>query len=235
MIINPHFQGTKGIRMNNRLKILIACALVALVVVPTSLMAQTAPATSVFNYPGAGVICAGDVWESFLPQGTTPNYGEVGSPALGVRRFVQMGNFDRGWTTPSTHFPSAFPITPYWFKDMWALVYDPDTTWNRITILGSNNPSFFPISAGPSGSYSNFAQLTYKSTLNGVADRKYTIDPYWADGLIHTPRFPRPSDAETARDPGRHNRCFVWKAARSCPVPHRTRHDRRPRSVPHPA
>jgi hypothetical protein len=171
--------------MNNRLKILIACALVALVVVPTSLVAQTAPATSVFNYPGAGVICAGDVWESFLPQGTTPNYGEVASAgSLGVRRFVQMGNFDRGWTTPSSHFPSAFPITPYWFKDMWALVYDPDTTWNRITILGAANPSFFPISAGSSGNYSNFAQLTYKSTLNGVADRKYNIDPYWADGTL---------------------------------------------------
>jgi len=169
--------------MDNRLKLMIAVALLALVVVPTSLMAQSAPATSVFNYPGAGVICAGDVWESFLPQGTTPNYGEVAAAgSLGVRRLLQMGNFDRGWTTPATHFPSAFPITPYWFKTAEAVVYDPDTTWNRGP--ASSNPSFFPISAGPTGTYSNFALLTYKSTLNGATDptRKYSIDPYFVDG-----------------------------------------------------
>ena len=171
--------------MNNRLKIMIACVLLALVIVPTSLMAQTAPATSVFNYPGAGVIQAGDVWESFLPQGTTPNYGEVASAAsLGVRRFVQMGNFDRGWTTPSTHFPSAFPITPYWFKDAWVLAYEPDSTWNRGPV--ASNPSFFAAAAenGGTANYSYFANMTYKSTLNGATDpaRKYSIDPYFVDG-----------------------------------------------------
>jgi hypothetical protein len=164
---------------------MIACALVALAVVPTSIFAQTAPATSVFNYPGAGVICAGDVWESFLPQGSTPNYSEVAAAAsLGVRRLIQMGNFDRGWTTPATHFPNAFPITPYWLKDSFVLVYDPDTTWNRGP--ASTNPSFFAISAanGGTANYSNFAQLTYRSTLAGAADpnRKGSIDPYFVDG-----------------------------------------------------
>ena len=171
--------------MNNRLMLMIAVALLALAIVPASLLAQSAPATSVFNYPGAGVICNGDVWESFLPQGTTPNYGEVGTAAtLGVRRFIHMGNFDRGWTTPGTHWPSAFYMTPYWLKDSWVLVYDPDSTWNRGPV--SANPSFFAISAenGGQANYSYFAQLTYKSTLNGATDatRKYSIDPYYVDG-----------------------------------------------------
>ena len=171
--------------MNNRLKIVIACALAALVIVPASLMAQTITPTTVFNYGGGGVICAGDVWESFLPEGTTPYYGEASTAAsLGVRTFVRMGNFDRAWSTPATNYPSAFPITPYWNKDAWVLVYDPDTTWNRGP--ASTNPSFFPISAANSGTanYSNFAQLTYKSTLAGATDptRKYFTDPYWADG-----------------------------------------------------
>ena len=39
--------------MNNRLKILIACALLALVIVPTSLMAQVITPTTVVNYGGA--------------------------------------------------------------------------------------------------------------------------------------------------------------------------------------
>ncbi len=180
--------------MKNRLKILIACSLLALVIVPTSLLAQTAPATSVFNYPGAGVIQAGDVWESFLPQGTgittTPvsgvGYGEAGTAAtLGIRRFIQMGNFDRGWTTPATHWPAAFYMTPYWLKDNWVLVYDPDTTWNRGP--ASANPSFFAIAAPITGAnYSNHAQLTFKSTLAGASDatRRYSIEPYFVDGTL---------------------------------------------------
>jgi hypothetical protein len=174
--------------MNNRLKIVIACALVALVVVPESLMAQQAiTPTTVFNYGGGGVICAGDVWESFLPEGTTPTSSEAGTAStLGVRSFFRMGNFDRAWSTPGTHFPAAFPITPYWLKDAWVLVHEPDTTWNRGP--ASSNPSFFGISAenGGSANYSFFAQLTYKSTLNGANDptRRYFIDPAWADGTL---------------------------------------------------
>ncbi|MBI5471826.1 MAG: hypothetical protein HY961_05725 [Ignavibacteriae bacterium] len=180
--------------MNNRIKLQIACVLVALVIVPMSLLAQTAPATSVFNYPGAGVIQAGDTWESFLPQGTgvttAPvsgiNYSEVSTaPTLGVRRLIQMGNFDRGWTTPATHWPAGFPITPYWLKDAFGLVYDPDTTWNRSTIGGTANPSYFAIAnAYPGATYSNFAYLTFKSTLNGAGDptRRYSVEPYFVDG-----------------------------------------------------
>ena len=172
--------------MNNRLKFMIACALVVLAIVPLSLMAQVIPPTTVFNYGGAGVICAGDVWESFLPEGTTPYYGEATTAAtLGVRTFFRMGNFDRSWTTPGTHWPAGFPITPYWNKDGWVLVYDPDSTWNTNVPAGSN-PSFFAASAerGGTANFSYFAQLTYKSTLNGAgeAGRKYFKDPYWADG-----------------------------------------------------
>jgi len=145
------------------------------------------PANSVVNYPGAGVIQAGDVWDSFLPQGYGPNYSEVSTAAtLGVRRFLQMGNFDRGWSTPATHWPAAFPMTPYWIKDCYVLVYDPDSTWNRGPI--SSNPSFFQVSAerGGTANYSCFAQLTYKSTLNGVNDpaRHYSIEPYFVDGAV---------------------------------------------------
>jgi len=143
------------------------------------------PANSVVNYPGAGVIQAGDVSESFLPQGTTPNYNEVSTAAtLGVRRLLSMGNFDRNWTTPATHYPAAYPLTPYWEKSAAVLVYDPDTTWNRGP--ASSNPSFFTVAAGPSGNYSCFAQLTYRSTLNGASNtaRHYSTEPYFVDGAL---------------------------------------------------
>jgi hypothetical protein len=173
-------------RMNNRLMLWIACALLALVIVPTSVPAQTAPATSCFGYPGAGVISAGDVWESFLPQGYGPNYGEATTYAtLGTRRFIHMGNFDRGWTTPATHWPIAFPITPYWLKDNWVLVFDPDTNWNRGP--SSSNPSFYSeTELYPGARYNCAAELTYKSTLNGATDggRHYSVEPYFVDGTL---------------------------------------------------
>jgi len=177
-------------RMNNRLKILIACALLALVIVPMSLLAQTAPATSAFNYAGAGVIQAGDIWDSFLPQGmgiTGPtvsgvNYEEAATAAaLGVRRFLQMGNFDRAWSTPASNWPSAFYMTPYWGRSGWVTVYDPDTTWNRGP--ATTNPNFFALAAPiANANYNIHGQLTYKSTLAGATDptRRYSIEPYFA-------------------------------------------------------
>ena len=141
---------------------------------------------SVANYPGAGVMQAGDAWESFLPQGYGPNSTEATTAAtLGVRRFIQMGNFDRNWSTPATHWPAAFYMTPYWLKDNWVTVYDPDTTWNRGP--STSNPSFFIGSrAYPGANYSNHAQLTYKSTLNGASDpaRHYSVEPYFVDGTL---------------------------------------------------
>ncbi len=172
--------------MNNQMSIWITCAFLTLVIVPMSALGQTAPATSVYNYPGAGVIQAGDVWESFLPQGYGPNYSEASSaPTLGVRRFVQMGNFDRNWSTPATHWPAAFYMTPYWWKDNWVTVYDPDTTWNRGP--ASENPSYFPdADLFPGRNYNLAAQLTYKSTLTGASDptRHYSIEPYFVDGTL---------------------------------------------------
>jgi hypothetical protein len=55
------------------------CAIgLASVIIASAAWAQPGtPANSVVNYPGAGVIQAGDVSESFLPQGTTPYYGEA--------------------------------------------------------------------------------------------------------------------------------------------------------------
>ena len=74
-----------------------ASLLLLFVTIPPMIFAQTAPATSVANYPGAGVIQAGDAWESFLPQGTTPSYSDAGTyTTLGYRNFIRVGNFDRG-------------------------------------------------------------------------------------------------------------------------------------------
>jgi hypothetical protein len=128
----------KGLKMNWLRATL--CAMSAAVISWTAWGQPGTPATSVVGYPGAGVIQAGDTWESFLPQCFGPNYSETATAATnGVRRMMQMGNFDRSWTTPSTHWPAAFPITPYWYKNVFGHVFDPDTTWNPSIISGHTN------------------------------------------------------------------------------------------------
>ena len=163
-----------------------ACCSIAVLTMSWSASAQPGtPATSVVGYPGAGVIQAGDASESFLPQCFGPNYQENGvASTRGVSHVIQLGNFDRNWTTPGTHWPAAFPLTPYWYKNVMGQVFDPDTNWNRATMVGQPNNSYYAVAAPPGAQYSNFANLTYRSTLNGANDpnRTYSIEPYFVDG-----------------------------------------------------
>ncbi|MGA3245976.1 MAG: hypothetical protein ABSE41_15270 [Bacteroidota bacterium] len=167
--------------MTRQKELLVAILALLFAVVPASLFAQTAPATSTVNYPGGGVIQAGDCWESFLPMSFTPSYSDVGTyTTLGFRNFIRMGNFDRAWSTPATHWPNAWFYTNYWYKNAFAGAFDPDPTFCPTQIGGKANPSYFSATAGGN----NYAQLTYMSTVIGGTDaaRHYTIEPYWVDG-----------------------------------------------------
>jgi hypothetical protein len=168
--------------MTRQRELLFAILALLLVVVPASLFAQTAPATSTVNYPGGGVIQAGDTWESFLPMSFgTGSYSDAGTYAtLGFRNFIRLGNFDRAWSTPATHWPAAWFYTNYWYKNAWAGVYDPDPNFCPSTVAGKPNPSYF----SPTSGGTNYAQLTYMPTVIGGTDasRHYTIEPYWVDG-----------------------------------------------------
>jgi hypothetical protein len=158
-----------------------------LALLPASLRAQTAKATSVFNFPGAGVIQAGDIWESMLPENSDVGYyGEpLNTGTLGRRMFVRMGNFDRSWTTPNSNWPNAYPIIGYWNKELYVSVHDTSSTFNPATIGGVANPSYFAGDKATEGAWSNFAGLSYKPTVVGATDatRNYTIEPYYTDAL----------------------------------------------------
>lgn len=167
--------------MTRQKGLLVAILALLFAVAPVSLFAQTAPATSTVNYPGGGVIQAGDTWESFLPMSFTPSYSDAGTyTTLGYRNFLRLGNFDRSWSTPGTHWPAAWFYTNYWYKNAWAGAYDPDPTFNPTLIGGKANPSYFSAASGGN----NYAQITYMPTLQGASDatRHYTVEPYWVDG-----------------------------------------------------
>ena len=170
--------------------LLTTIAICVLVMLPFVATSQTT-----VGYAGGGVIQAGDVWESFLPQGFVPSYSDAGIyTTQGWRTFLRMGNFDRGWSTPGTHWPAAYPMTPYWFKNAMVFVYDTSATLNPEKIGGVANPSYIA-AARPTGTtnlWSNFSQLTYSEKLQGAVAqvgatikagaRNYTKEPYWVDG-----------------------------------------------------
>jgi hypothetical protein len=169
--------------MTRQRGLLLATLALLLVVVPASLFAQTAPATSTVNYPGGAAIIAGDLWDSWLPMGFTPaaQGGDAAtSGTLGYRVFIRSGNFDRGWSTPMSHWPAAWWYTNYWYKSAWIGAYDPDPTFNPTQINGAANPSY--ISATATGN--NYGQVQYKPTLLGGTDptRKYSLEPWYVDG-----------------------------------------------------
>jgi hypothetical protein len=176
--------------IKNQRTLLLTIAVCVFALIPLAASGQTT-----IGYAGGGVIQAGDVWESFLPQGFVPSYSDAGTyTTLGWRTFLRMGNFDRGWSTPGTHWPAAYSYTPYWLKNAQVFVYDTSSTFNPEKIGGLANPSYFA-AARPTGTtnlWSNFAQLTYSEKLSGAvaqvgttiktSARNYTKEAWWVDG-----------------------------------------------------
>jgi hypothetical protein len=152
---------------------LVAAAVIALLILaPSVSYAQPGTAAnSVVGFPGAGVIQAGDLSDSFLPEAFGPFYSEGGTFATeGARQFIRFGNFDRAWSTPNAHWPAAFHWTIFWGHYMHAQVFHPDTLFN---------PTKRGVAAPATG---NWGQVTYKPGIVGDnATNKYSVEPYWVD------------------------------------------------------
>ncbi|MEW6510964.1 MAG: hypothetical protein AB1428_08415 [Bacteroidota bacterium] len=150
-----------------------ALAVALVLLLPCAALAQPGtPANSVIGFPGAGVLQAGDLWDSFLPQAFGPYYGEGATyPTQGARQFIRFGNFDRGWSTPNAHWPAAFHWTIFWSHYMHAQVFHADSNFN---------PTKQGVAAPATG---NWGQVTYKpGVLGDGAPRKYSVEPYFVDG-----------------------------------------------------
>jgi hypothetical protein len=126
-------------------------------------------------WPGSGVMVAGELWDSFLPPNAGPYYSEVGMPLTST--FLRIGNFDRAWTTPTHMWPGGWPFGMFWGKGMYLTEYNPDSSWNPLTLAGSPNPARHPV-AGP-----KYAFGSYQSTVIGANDplRNYTRETRWTD------------------------------------------------------
>ena len=126
-------------------------------------------------WPGAGVMVAGELWDSFLPPNAGPYFNEAGLPLIGT--FLRIGNFDREWKTPTHMWPGGWAYGMFWGKDIYLTEFNPDTGWNPSLLAGSPNPARHSI-AGP-----NYALGCYKSTVIGANDpsRTFTRETRWVE------------------------------------------------------
>jgi len=124
---------------------------------------------------GAGVMVAGELWDSYLPPNAYAYYTEAAE--LIRRSFLRIGNFDRVWTTPTHFWPGGWTNGNYWAKGMEIMEYNPDPNWNPPTIGGVANPAYLSAAGG------NYAFGSYRGTLPGanVASRNYYRETKWVD------------------------------------------------------
>ena len=77
------------------------------------------------DWPGVGVMCSGDLWESFMPSGIGKYYGESQTDVLKNRHLVRLGNFARQWTAPVFHYPAGDIFTLTWNSSIFMTEYSP--------------------------------------------------------------------------------------------------------------
>ncbi len=131
---------------------------------------------------GAGMMVAGELWDSFLPQSVAPYYGEAATTLTG--EFIRIGNFDRAWSSPTHMWPGGWTNGNLWTKGMGVAEWNPDPTFNPATIGGVANPAYSAAS-GPNYALASVRNVTLTPPVNvpGFTDptRKYQRETKWVD------------------------------------------------------
>ncbi len=109
------------------------------------------------DWPGVGVLCCGDLWESFMPSSVGKYYGESETNVLKNRHLIRMGNFDRKWTAPTFHYPGG---------DIFTL------TWNQSIFMTEYSPT------EPIGEYR-------VSVASDTANAKWYADAFWMSSMYN--------------------------------------------------
>lgn len=79
------------------------------------------------DWPGSGIICCGDLWESYMPSGIGKNTEskESNTDVLKNKLLVRIGNMDRAWTSPTMHYPAGDIFTLTWSSGIFMTEYSP--------------------------------------------------------------------------------------------------------------
>jgi len=88
------------------------------------LMGLTSIATAT-DFPKIGIVCCGDLWESFMPSGINKYYGESQTDVLKNFVIARLGNYERTWSTPTFHYPAGDIFTLTWNTNLMMTEYHP--------------------------------------------------------------------------------------------------------------
>jgi Abnormal spindle-like microcephaly-assoc'd, ASPM-SPD-2-Hydin len=127
---------------------------------------------------GSGIMISGELWDSFMPANRGPFYSENTRDMLFT--LVRIGNFDRAWSTPTHMWPGGWDRGAFWGKQIIATVWDPDPTFNPLTINGSPNPSY---AGDPNYGFLAYPNPSRSRTVPGKGDpsRDYVQETGWVD------------------------------------------------------
>ncbi len=136
---------------------------------------------------GAGMMVAGELWDSFLPQSVGPYYSEGAQTLTG--EFIRIGNFDRAWSSPTHMWPGGWTNGNLWTKGMGVTEWNPDPNFNPPTIGGVANPAYSAAS-GPNYAFASVKNVTSSAVpgqVPGFSDplRKYQRETKWVDATRH--------------------------------------------------
>ncbi len=154
--------------------LVVAAVIAFLILAPSVSYAQPGtPANSVVGFPGAGVLQAGDMWDSFLPQAFGPFYSEGGTfPTEGARQFIRFGNFDRIVDHAQCPLACGIPLD-HLLVPLHACPGLPPGHQLQPDEARRGRSCDRELGAG---------DLQTGVSLGDNATNKYSVEPYWVDG-----------------------------------------------------
>jgi len=85
------------------------------------------------TYPKVGVLCCGDLWETFAPSGIWTDYTSSDVNVLVNWEIVRIGNLERNWLTPTEMYPGGDQFGLPWSQQFVMVEYSNIANFNNYT------------------------------------------------------------------------------------------------------
>lgn len=85
------------------------------------------------EYAGVGVICCGDLWDTFVPSAHAKYSSESNTDVTRNYCAMRMGNLERQWTTPTQMYPGGDKLHLPWAQNFFMTEYSQSEINNYTT------------------------------------------------------------------------------------------------------
>lgn len=84
-------------------------------------------------YPKVGVLCCGDLWDTFAPSGIYKDYTSSDVNIMANWQLIRMGNLERSWLTPTQMYPGGDIFHLPWSQQFVMVEYSNIPNFNNYT------------------------------------------------------------------------------------------------------